>query len=211
MDHLERHFSQRPREIVEKRSRRINTSEILEILEDLPWKTLTPTNHDMSRVGWSNDSFILGRSLGVAGAGGFEKVIEKDGKTYGVSDRIVKVHAAAAAKESLERLWALLREVAPREFSYTSVQCHRNGPAGKAHNDAANSRSQLAMTLGDFEGGRLVVETDRPQILSAFDLKDRPARIDLRRPHWVEPYQGTRYSVIWYSILDGEEPLRANR
>lgn len=211
VDTLEEHFRRRPREIsVGATGAKVDASAVLAILEKLPWRRLTPTNNDMSR-GWSNDSFILGRSLGVAGAGGFEKVVERAGRRYGVSDRVVKAHAADASKDDLERLWSLLKGLAPRDFKYTSVQCHRNGPADKPHNDAGNSRSQLAMALGSYTGGRLVVETDEPQRLSAYDIKERPTRIDLRRPHWTEPYRGTRYSVIWCSILEGEEPLRPNR
>ena len=207
---LARHFDEHPRRLVPVVPMPRRTDAVLKILEGLPWKTITPGRGFSARSGWNHDSFIMGRSQGVAGTGGFEKVLEREGKRYGVNDRIVKAHASGS-KEALEQLWKLLAELAPRGFTYTSVQCHRNGPSGKAHSDAGNSKGHLALSLGSFTGGQLVVETSDPGVLSEYDLKSRPARIDLRRPHWVQPYQGTRYSVVWYSVLGDTEPLGSNR
>ena len=58
----------------------------------------------------------------------------------------------------------------------------------------------LAMSLGRFTGGRLVCETDDPQVLLAHRAQRRPVVFDGHRPHWVQPYKGTRYSVILYTV-----------
>jgi hypothetical protein len=35
------------------------------------------------------------------------------------------------------------------------------------------------------------------------DTKGRMAKVDGRFPHWVSPYTGERYSIIWFTT-DGE-------
>jgi hypothetical protein len=37
--------------------------------------------------------------------------------------------------------------------------------------------------------------------VAVVDTKGCLARVDGRYPHWVAPYQGTRFSVIYYQTL----------
>lgn len=66
---------------------------------------------------------------------------------------------------------------------------------------------QYALSLGDFVGGRLCVECG-PRDVAVVDTKGRMAKVDGRFPHWVSPYVGERYSVIWFTT-DGPTVARS--
>ena len=56
---------------------------------------------------------------------------------------------------------------------------------------------QYAISLGEFEGGELCVESAADEV-SVVTTRRRAAKVDGRYPHWVAPWSGERYSVIVY-------------
>ena len=56
---------------------------------------------------------------------------------------------------------------------------------------------QYALALGTFSGGALCVECSAREV-AHIDTRGRLGRADGRFPHWVAPYTGTRFSVIYY-------------
>lgn len=70
------------------------------------------------------------------------------------------------------------------------------------HTDKDDVDAQLAMTLGDFEGGELRCWREDG---SHVDVNNRRTvvRVDGRLPHQVMPFrEGKRYSIIWYKLYD---------
>ena len=64
---------------------------------------------------------------------------------------------------------------------------------------------QYALSLGDFTGGALCVECGARE-LAAIDTHGRMAKVDGRFPHWVLPYEGERFSVIWFRTTGAPTP-----
>ena len=64
---------------------------------------------------------------------------------------------------------------------------------------------QYALALGTFSGGALCVESGARQLVR-IDTKGRMAKFDGRFPHWVLPYEGERYSIIWFRTTGPPTP-----
>lgn len=68
---------------------------------------------------------------------------------------------------------------------------------------------QWALSLGDFVGGELCVES-APGEVSVVETRGRAAKVDGRFPHWVLPWRGReRYSIIVYATRGEGTPKGA--
>ena len=114
-----------------------------------------------------------------------------------------------------EAVVAYMQHVDP-SFDYTGVAISR-GFRGSPHIDAQDISYQWALSLGDFEGGALCIESSPTEVI-VVDTRNRPAKVDGRHVHWVSPWAaaaaaaateaaaaaaaggggGERYSVITY-------------
>jgi hypothetical protein len=198
IEKLVEHFLAVPRSIVPVEGPQIPMKayrRMLSLLDHLPFELINPPvakrTGRLRAVSVSSQSFSLGTTIGIGG--GFDE----DGyNTRIVKDRIK--HPVLRAM--LTVLWDLLAEVAAGlGFSYTTAYVNKNFSC-TPHVDRNNVGLSLAMSLGRFTGGRLVCETDDPQVLLAHRTQRRPVVFDGHRPHWVQPYKGTRYSVILYTV-----------
>jgi hypothetical protein len=117
---------------------------------------------------------------------------------------------------------AALMQWADPEFVYTGMAVTQNF-VGSPHMDDRDQTEQYAVSLGDFTGGgELCVDGDvvgdaaegtstdpsrSAPIVHVWDTKDRIARVDGRRVHWVRRWRtGTRYSLIFFNTRIGERP-----
>ena len=66
------------------------------------------------------------------------------------------------------------------------------------HRDDKDASHQVAMALGDYEGGYLRVHGDRG--VRDVNTRNRWVRFDGRYEHEVLPYEGTRYSVVYFQL-----------
>ena len=83
------------------------------------------------------------------------------------------------------------------EFEYTGVALSRNF-RGSPHVDTYDISYQWAISLGEFEGGELCVESGADEV-SVVTTRNRAAKVDGRYPHWVAPWVGAqRFSAIVY-------------
>ena len=158
------------------------------ILDHLPWDSMSPAVSRGTRrsIAAGNQSFSLGRTHGV----------------WGVShETIKKRYKDPIVRALLQVLWDTLREMA-NGFSYSTCHVNKNF-TGEPHVDKNNVGLSWALSLGDFEGGELVCETDDPRVLECHATRRRPVVFDGKKPHWVLPYHGTRYSVILYTSKHG--------
>jgi len=76
---------------------------------------------------------------------------------------------------------------------------------GSPHIDFDNIGPFYGLALGNFEGGGICVESS-PFEVTEVDTRQRLGKIDGRFPHWVAPYTGERYSVIYYQTWGDPVP-----
>ena len=102
---------------------------------------------------------------------------------------------------------AALTEIDPTFAQrFTALAVTKNF-VGSPHIDTLNVGPFYGLSLGDFTpgGGCIAVECS-PFVVAEVDTHGRFGKVDGRFPHWVTPYQGTRYSLIYYVTSGTVEP-----
>ena len=129
------------------------------------------------------------------------------------SEASAKAQRAAAKLARHADLWEVARcalaQVDPAfAEEYTAVAFTKNF-VGSPHIDTQNTGPFYGLALGDFKapGGALCVECSAREIAEV-DTREKLGRVDGRFPHWVAPYEGNRYSVIFYKTCGGEAAPR---
>lgn len=111
----------------------------------------------------------------------------------------------------LRRLCTKLMSWAAPGSQYSAIAVTKNFIASP-HIDDRDRCPQYAVSLGDFSGGELCVDgtdEDGNHIMFVVETKNRIARIDGRRVHWVRTFSGgDRYSLIFYDTSDHRPPER---
>mmetsp|Transcript_16656 Transcript_16656/g.30247 ORF Transcript_16656/g.30247 Transcript_16656/m.30247 type:complete len:117 (+) Transcript_16656:1530-1880(+) len=69
---------------------------------------------------------------------------------------------------------------------------------GSPHIDTLNVGPFYGLSLGEFNGGGSIAVECSPFLVAEVDTRGRLGKVDGRFPHWVTPYEGTRYSLIYY-------------
>ena len=92
-------------------------------------------------------------------------------------------------------LYDLLRDFIKQhdpDFNYTTIQLNKNIQS-PPHIDKNNVGYSYIIGLGDYTGGNLVIEGKQ------YDIKNKWLKFDGRLGHWVEPFTGTRYTIIYFT------------
>ena len=167
-------------------------AEILSLLDALRWPKKKARGGRVIDRG--SRCFTMGCTLGAAGSKNFDEVLPS-GK--GVNRRVVpsSVDALLGGK-----LWDLLREEGKAlGYNFSSVQVNLNFP-GRPHRDRNDTNYQYCCSLGNFTGGRLCWQEGASEYKR--DTCGVWTKIDGRHLHWVEPYEGMRYSLVLFSCTD---------
>jgi hypothetical protein len=77
-------------------------------------------------------------------------------------------------------------------FEWTTIQVNKNVVCAP-HIDRNNIGPSYIISLGDYTGGELVVEGKK------FNIKNKWKKFDGTKGHWVEPFKGTRYSLVFFT------------
>lgn len=85
----------------------------------------------------------------------------------------------------------LMKEYDP-DFTFTTIQVNKN-ILSPPHVDKNNVGPSYIIALGDFEGGKLVIEGKENNI------KNRFKKFNGTLGHWVTPFKGTRYSLVFFT------------
>lgn len=98
------------------------------------------------------------------------------------------------------------------QFPFTTV-CINKDYAAKRHRDNNNTGLSIVRALGNFKGGRLKYWPDDPGPKQApdvnklgeseavvLDVRGRSVAMDSTRAHEVEPFEGRRYSLVYFTI-----------
>ena len=191
---------------------RRDLSDLEEIMSLITWpKNSGKVTRRVSTAGKASN-FVLGSTKGAAGSSGFHSTIRtRTGGLQGINKDIVP-HTLHHQKELLLVLWKIGKKIVRRvdpDFTFSSMQVNKNF-SGMPHVDKNDVTYQYALSFGDFVGGRLVVSTDDPTKYISLNTKGRLTRCDGRHPHWVTPFKGTRFSLIFYRIHGRHSPREAN-
>jgi len=78
------------------------------------------------------------------------------------------------------------------EFKYTTIQVNKN-VLSMPHIDKNNIGPSKIIALGDFIGGELYIEG------MPFNIKNIWKSFNGKRGHWVAPFTGERYSLVFFT------------
>jgi len=107
---------------------------------------------------------------------------------------------ASSVTQRHRQLWeaaSTLIEACDPSYPWTTVQFNRNF-RGQLHRDDKDASFQVATAFGEYTGGELRVHSQDGIV--DINTRNRFVRFDGRYPHEVLPYEGTRYSVIFFQL-----------
>lgn len=82
------------------------------------------------------------------------------------------------------------------KIAVDQVQINKNWQS-PPHRDSGNVGESWIIGLGDYEGGETVVEYPSKHI--EYDIKNTFVKFNgSRYTHWTKPYEGKRYSLVFY-------------
>ena len=85
----------------------------------------------------------------------------------------------------------------PEPFTVDQVQINHNWQS-PPHRDAGNVGESWIIGLGDYEGGETVVEFPKEHI--EYNIKNTFIKFNgSKYIHWTKPYEGNRYSLVFYN------------
>jgi hypothetical protein len=96
-------------------------------------------------------------------------------------------------------LWNLLKHYgATLPIQWDCVQINENATCGR-HTDKNNCGVSYIVSLGDYEGGELVIENPEGQGVT-YQCKRRGLIFDGGRPHWNNAHTLTKFSLVFFQI-----------
>ena len=92
-------------------------------------------------------------------------------------------------------MYQLLQQLSMNlRFNHSSYTLNKNLEC-LPHKDKNNLGDSLILSFGNFSGGNLLIEGKK------FDIYKRPLQFNgSLLTHSTEPFQGTRYSIVFYNI-----------
>ena len=132
------------------------------------------------------------------------------------------VTSASKGHENFVRLlssWARRRSPSGA-LPFTTISLNKNY-AGRLHRDLGNTGPSIGVAIGPFTGGRLrfwAGDSRRGSRSSVEQVRNEPSvLLDIRQgvvfdgncAHEVEPFEGERYSLIFFSVKKHKEASRA--
>ena len=113
---------------------------------------------------------------------------------FGTFRRYGKMVEGRGTRE-LPLLDKMLRDLVKKydpAFEYNRFQINYNVEC-KPHKDGQNIGKSLIFSVGKYTGGRLIVDGN------PIDIYRKPFLLDgSKYDHWVEPFDGDRFSIIYY-------------
>ena len=171
-----------------------SASEALHASEVDPYATQAAAVVGGDDGGGSDGGSSVGCGEGGGGGGG-ESVSTEPARES------TKARLAASKLRKHARIWDLAMEIVrgvdpPFAESYTAIAVTKQFE-GSPHIDTENVAPFYGLSLGDFTGGEVCVES-APLEVTYVETRRRLGKIDGRYPHWVAPHTGERYSIIYY-------------
>ena len=94
------------------------------------------------------------------------------------------------------------------DHKWTCIQINKNYPI-KPHKDHGNKGESIIVGFGAYSGGELVVEDKEEP--SVYDIKNTFLKFNgSEYTHYVRPFEGERWSLVFYSPLEADEIIKKN-
>lgn len=104
-----------------------------------------------------------------------------------------KTRGPSKWNDKYPELFEHLKTLVPNEsFQYTTIQINKNIQS-PPHVDKNNVGDSYIIAFGNYEGGDLIIEG------VPYNIKNRFFRFDGTKAHWTAPFEGTRYSIIYFT------------
>lgn len=106
-----------------------------------------------------------------------------------------KTKGPSRFNKKFPKLYKLIRKLIKEEqpdFKYTTIQVNKNVLC-PPHVDKNNVGPSYIIALGDYTGGDLVIK-GKP-----FNIKNKWKHFDGTQGHWVTPFNGERYSLVYFT------------
>jgi hypothetical protein len=99
-------------------------------------------------------------------------------------------------KAVLKAAKALLKQHAPG-YRPQALTINKNHAAAK-HTDKCNNPPSYIIGLGNFTGGELVFSDKTSPHYGTHNIKNKFLKFDESTEHYVKPFKGERYTVVYY-------------
>jgi hypothetical protein len=109
-----------------------------------------------------------------------------------------KGYADSRHNKKFPELLALLKQFVEEhdpEYEFDAVTVNKDHQILK-HVDRNNKDESYIFGFGDYTGGELVFESG--PYAGTHDIKEKWLKFVGDKPHWVEPFEGERYSIVYY-------------
>jgi hypothetical protein len=117
------------------------------------------------------------------------------GRWAGTESRL----SSKSTQQEYTEIYRLLRELAPPDFEYTSIQVNKNVKCGK-HIDRYNKKDSAIVGLGDYTDGELRIY-DKKDNYEDINIKNKFHIFNGSNYHETLDWTGTRYSVVYFSLM----------
>ena len=120
------------------------------------------------------------------------------GVTSGLSQKTTIHDATLLYHITMKALLQCLKDagVVPRDFMFSTLQILFCADVARHRDSNAEDSESIIVSLGDFTGGDLNVAGN------AISTRHAPLRFKGNVDHWVEPFEGTRWSLALYLNKD---------
>lgn len=149
-------------------------NEVLKLLQD----TKFPKCYSRKNIDKGIDAFVLGDV-------NYRGQAFLDYKTRGPSKYNKKFPELFKAIKKMMNMY-------DPDFKFTTIQLNKN-VLSPPHVDKNNVGPSYIIGLGDYEGGKLVIEGKE------YNIKNRFKKFDGTRGHWVTPFEGVRYTLVFFT------------
>ena len=106
--------------------------------------------------------------------------------------------SSKSTQQEYKEIYELLKEIAPPDFEYTSIQVNKNVKCGK-HIDRYNKTDSAIIGLGDYTEGALRIY-DKKDNYEDINIKNKFHIFNGSNYHETRGWTGTRYSVVFFSL-----------
>lgn len=106
--------------------------------------------------------------------------------------------SSKSTQQEYEKIYELLKQIAPPDFEYTSIQVNKNVKCGK-HIDRYNKKDSAILGLGDYTEGALRIY-DKKDNYEDINIKNKFHIFNGGNYHETLDWTGTRYSLVYFSV-----------
>jgi len=107
--------------------------------------------------------------------------------------------SSKSTQQEYKKIYELLKQIAPAEFKYTTIQVNKNVKC-KKHIDRYNKKDSMIIGLGDYTEGALRIY-DKKDNYEDINIKNKFHIFNGSNYHETLDWTGTRYSVVYFSLI----------